>query len=49
MGDQEDDGMRVTGDGERLVAHVGGEMDLDRAPMLRNTLHTAITRPRAAL
>ncbi|MFF4006656.1 anti-sigma factor antagonist [Streptomyces sp. NPDC001717] len=27
------------------VVHVGGEMDIDRAPMLRNALHTAITRP----
>ncbi|MFE2323784.1 STAS domain-containing protein [Streptomyces sp. NPDC059385] len=45
MGDQEDDDMQVTGDGERLVVHVGGEMDLDRAPILRNALHTAITRP----
>ncbi|MFF4012723.1 STAS domain-containing protein [Streptomyces sp. NPDC001717] len=45
MGDQEDDGVRVTGDCGRLVVHVGGEMDIDRAPMLRNALHTAITRP----
>ncbi|MFI1067076.1 STAS domain-containing protein [Streptomyces spororaveus] len=25
--------------------HVGGEMDIDRAPMLRHALHAAITRP----
>ncbi|MGW3327838.1 STAS domain-containing protein [Streptomyces virginiae] len=27
--------------------HVGGEMDIDRAPMLRHALHAAITRPGA--
>lgn len=28
-----------------VVIRVGGEMDLDRAPMLRDALHTVITRP----
>ncbi|MFI5672944.1 STAS domain-containing protein [Streptomyces sp. NPDC051704] len=47
MGDQEgrDLGMWVdSGDG-RVVVHVGGEMDIDRAPMLYNALHIAITQP----
>ncbi|MFE1413434.1 STAS domain-containing protein [Streptomyces sp. NPDC058746] len=35
----------MSDDGERLVVHVGGEMDVDRAPMLRNALSAAITRP----
>ncbi|MFF3215536.1 STAS domain-containing protein [Streptomyces sp. NPDC002886] len=29
----------------RCVVHVGGEMDADRAPMLHQALHTAITQP----
>ncbi|MFB7788417.1 STAS domain-containing protein [Streptomyces vinaceus] len=46
MGDQEgrDLGMWVDGGGERVIVHVGGEMDIDRAPMLFNALHIAITR-----
>ncbi|MGW2587152.1 STAS domain-containing protein [Streptomyces virginiae] len=32
-------------DGQCLVVHVGGEMDIEREPMLRSALHTAITRP----
>ncbi|KOU30751.1 hypothetical protein ADK53_27905 [Streptomyces sp. WM6373] len=35
----------VTDDVQRRVVHVGGEMDVDRAPMLRHALHTAITEP----
>ncbi|MFF3727738.1 STAS domain-containing protein [Streptomyces erythrochromogenes] len=31
--------------GRGLVVHVGGEMNIDRAPMLRSALHTAITHP----
>ncbi|WP_328792939.1 MULTISPECIES: STAS domain-containing protein [unclassified Streptomyces] len=33
------------GEGLRLIGHVGGEMDIDRAPMLSHALHAAITRP----
>ncbi|MFC9293828.1 STAS domain-containing protein [Streptomyces sp. NPDC057011] len=48
MGDQEDGSSGVwvndSGDG-RLVVFVGGEMDIERAPMLRDALHTAITQP----
>ncbi|MFD8023976.1 STAS domain-containing protein, partial [Streptomyces lavendulae] len=46
MGDQEGHGpgMWVDGGDERVVVHVGGEMDIDRAPMLYNALHIAITR-----
>ncbi|MFE1803508.1 STAS domain-containing protein [Streptomyces sp. NPDC059533] len=35
----------MSGHGKRLVVHVCGEMDVDRAPFLRNALHTGITRP----
>ncbi|MFD5143092.1 STAS domain-containing protein [Streptomyces sp. NPDC058401] len=35
----------IDGDARRCVVHVRGEMDLDRGPMLRHALHTAITRP----
>ncbi|MGW7345749.1 STAS domain-containing protein [Streptomyces sp. NPDC054854] len=38
-------GMRVNGDEQRRVVHVGGEMDIDRAAMLRDALHAAITQP----
>ncbi|MFI5548064.1 STAS domain-containing protein [Streptomyces sp. NPDC051815] len=31
--------------GGKLVVQVGGEMDIDRAPMLAGALHTAITQP----
>ncbi|MDH6544050.1 STAS domain-containing protein [Streptomyces sp. SPB4] len=46
MGDQggRNPGMRVDGREERVVVHVGGEMDIDRAPMLYDALHIAITR-----
>ncbi|MFB6809489.1 STAS domain-containing protein [Streptomyces sp. NPDC056387] len=46
MGDQEDlhPGMWVDGGDQRIVVHVGGEMDIDRAPMLYNALHAAITQ-----
>ncbi|MFE2142295.1 STAS domain-containing protein [Streptomyces sp. NPDC059456] len=48
MGDHEDrsHGMwvGVDGDGERIVVHVGGEMDIDRAPMLYDALHAVITQ-----
>ncbi|WP_079403576.1 STAS domain-containing protein [Streptomyces sp. 3211] len=37
--------MGVTGDDQRRVVHVGGEMDIDRAPMLHDALHAAITQP----
>ncbi|MFF4013277.1 STAS domain-containing protein [Streptomyces sp. NPDC001717] len=32
-------------DGQRLAVHVGGETDIDRAPMLCRALHAASTRP----
>ncbi|WP_327732879.1 STAS domain-containing protein [Streptomyces nojiriensis] len=35
----------MNGDDRRRVVRVGGEMDIDRAPMLRDVLHSAITRP----
>ncbi|MFB6999278.1 STAS domain-containing protein [Streptomyces virginiae] len=38
-------GVWVNGDDQRRVVRVGGEMDIDRAPMLRDALHAAITRP----
>ncbi|MFJ3174320.1 STAS domain-containing protein [Streptomyces roseus] len=46
MGDQEDNdpGMRLEARGRRVVVRVGGEMDIDRAPMLRAALHAAITQ-----
>ncbi|MGW1643205.1 STAS domain-containing protein [Streptomyces lavendulae] len=46
MGDQEGrgPGMWVDGGDERVVVHVGGEMDIDRAPMLYNALRIAISR-----
>ncbi|MFF8264239.1 STAS domain-containing protein [Streptomyces virginiae] len=33
----------MTGDDQRRVVHVGGEMDVDRAPMLYAALYAAIT------
>ncbi|KOU64657.1 hypothetical protein ADK55_07530 [Streptomyces sp. WM4235] len=30
---------------QHVVIRVGGEMDLDRAPMLQEALHSMITRP----
>ncbi|MEV6584102.1 STAS domain-containing protein [Streptomyces sp. NPDC051582] len=44
MGDQEDDdpGVRLEGSGRQVVVHVGGELDIDRAPMLIAALHAAI-------
>ncbi|MET9605205.1 STAS domain-containing protein [Streptomyces sp. NPDC006512] len=49
MGDQEDGvpHVRVEGDEHRVVVRVGGEMDLDRAPILRGALHAVITQPDA--
>ncbi|WP_078988321.1 STAS domain-containing protein [Streptomyces sp. WM6372] len=46
MEDQEgrDPGMWVDGGDQRVVVHVGGEMDIDRAPMLYTALHVAITQ-----
>ncbi|MEV6734464.1 MULTISPECIES: STAS domain-containing protein [unclassified Streptomyces] len=46
MGDQEgrDPGMWVDGGDQRVVVHVGGEMDIDRAQMLYNALHVAIAQ-----
>ncbi|MGW7333978.1 STAS domain-containing protein [Streptomyces sp. NPDC054840] len=38
-------GVWVNGEDQRRVVHVGGELDIDRAPMLRDALHTVITRP----
>ncbi|WP_063754903.1 STAS domain-containing protein [Streptomyces sp. NRRL F-2580] len=38
-------GVWVNGDDQRRVVHVGGEMDIDRAAMLRDALHAAITQP----
>ncbi|MFC9583447.1 STAS domain-containing protein [Streptomyces yangpuensis] len=35
----------MTDDDQRRVVHVGGEMDIDRAPMLRDALYAAITEP----
>ncbi|MFJ3964907.1 STAS domain-containing protein [Streptomyces sp. NPDC090036] len=35
----------MNGDDQRRVVHVGGEMDIDRAPMMYDALHAAITRP----
>lgn len=34
--------------GQRLIVHVGGEMDIDRAPMLVEALYAAITQPGGA-
>ncbi|MGW6690837.1 STAS domain-containing protein [Streptomyces sp. NPDC054961] len=47
MGDQEnrDAETGASGGRERLVVHVGGEMDMARAPMLLDALRTAITQP----
>ncbi|MET9855339.1 STAS domain-containing protein [Streptomyces sp. NPDC006450] len=28
-----------------MIVHVGGEMDIDRAPLLQEALHTLITHP----
>ncbi|MEU9253763.1 STAS domain-containing protein [Streptomyces sp. NPDC048270] len=38
-------GVWVNGDDQRLVVHVGGEMDIDRVSMLHDALHAAITQP----
>ncbi|MFD7260111.1 STAS domain-containing protein [Streptomyces sp. NPDC059874] len=50
MGDHDDGGpgMWVDSDDQQVVVHVGGELDIDRAPMLHTALHTAITQPDAA-
>ncbi|MCX4775364.1 STAS domain-containing protein [Streptomyces sp. NBC_01264] len=37
--------VRVDEEGQRCVVHVGGEMDIDRAPMLHRVLDTVITQP----
>ncbi|MCI4078801.1 STAS domain-containing protein [Streptomyces sp. MMS21 TC-5] len=46
MGDHEggEPGVWVSSGDEWLVVHVGGEMDIDRAPMLADALLTAITQ-----
>ncbi|MFJ3205620.1 STAS domain-containing protein [Streptomyces sp. NPDC086989] len=46
MGDQGDDdpGTRPEDSRQQAVVHVGGEMDIDRAPILRAALLTAITQ-----
>lgn len=41
-------GVWVNGDDRCRVVHVGGEMDIDRAPMLYDALHAAITQPGGA-
>ncbi|MFI7180128.1 STAS domain-containing protein [Streptomyces spororaveus] len=38
-------GVWVNGDDQRRVVHVGGEMDIDRAPMMYDALQAAITEP----
>ncbi|MFF3216940.1 STAS domain-containing protein [Streptomyces sp. NPDC002886] len=46
MEDRERTAPDVWEDGQaRCVVHVGGEMDADRAPMLHQALHTALTQP----
>ncbi|MFG2621325.1 STAS domain-containing protein [Streptomyces sp. NPDC048507] len=47
MGDHEDRaaGLWLDGDDRRVVVYVGGEMDIDRAPMLYDALRAAIVRP----
>ncbi|MEU9304080.1 STAS domain-containing protein [Streptomyces sp. NPDC048269] len=48
MADDPDDGVpltRVESGEQRVVVQVGGEMDVDRAPMLREALRAVITRP----
>ncbi|MFD8949826.1 STAS domain-containing protein [Streptomyces xanthophaeus] len=35
----------MDGDEQHLIVHVGGETDIERAPMLRSALRTAITQP----
>ncbi|WP_327732969.1 STAS domain-containing protein [Streptomyces nojiriensis] len=35
----------MNGDDQRRVVHVGGEMDIDRAPMMYDALQAAITEP----
>ncbi|MFF4012399.1 STAS domain-containing protein [Streptomyces sp. NPDC001717] len=47
MGDQEDrdTGLWVSSSDQRTVVHVGGEMDIDRAPMLIEGLTAVITQP----
>ncbi|MEU9379098.1 STAS domain-containing protein [Streptomyces sp. NPDC048255] len=37
--------MRAESGEESVVVRVGGETDLDRAPLLRNALHAVMTRP----
>ncbi|MFE2248685.1 STAS domain-containing protein [Streptomyces lavendulae] len=47
MGDQQDRdrSVWVDSDEQRIVVHIAGEMDLDRAPVLHAALRTAITQP----
>ncbi|MFE1413444.1 STAS domain-containing protein [Streptomyces sp. NPDC058746] len=47
MGDQEnsDPELWVSSGDQRTVVHVGGEMDIDRAPMLIEALLCATTQP----
>ncbi|WP_327281148.1 MULTISPECIES: STAS domain-containing protein [unclassified Streptomyces] len=46
MADQEDrdPGVWLDSGEHQVVVHVGGEMDIDRAPMLYAALHAAITQ-----
>ncbi|MFJ3206143.1 STAS domain-containing protein [Streptomyces sp. NPDC086989] len=46
MGDQQNDDPGTLPEDSRrqVVVNVGGEMDIDRAPMLRAALHAAITQ-----
>lgn len=37
--------VRVTDEPQRAIVRVGGEIDIDRAPLLQEALHTVITRP----
>ncbi|MFD3698815.1 STAS domain-containing protein [Streptomyces sp. NPDC058646] len=48
MADDPDDGaplVRVENGEQRVVVQVGGEMDIDRAPMLWEAVEAVITRP----
>ncbi|MFH8484986.1 STAS domain-containing protein [Streptomyces longisporoflavus] len=42
-------GLRIDADGERLVVTVSGELDLDSAPLLRQTLHDALEHAPAGI
>ncbi|MER5757783.1 STAS domain-containing protein [Streptomyces sp. NPDC002082] len=36
--------LEVEKDGQQVIVHVGGEMDIDQAPLLNETLRTLITQ-----